>query len=770
MHIFLYCIALQVDDCPLSDERWHSVTVCHSAAKRPFGVAQMVIYIDGREKRTANLKYPTFSEPLAYFQLAGPLHRTNSPSLSSDPASKLSLKAIITIQQYHRLLAGFERTLTFTCVLALLMYCPQENIKDAIKQSVPGVWALPQYLRGSGGEPGTQWTMLGMEDVMWGPARPLHGQLATTAIWEESLGPNQVAALHGLGPDRGPGQEGGDVEEGGADLAAKLVILYSPRVCSHTTVTNLAPAQLASYDGHTLATPITTHQARDSIHCLGGVQVLFPLLEPTMLPASHNCPSPAPAPASRAGSVEGGEGGEWELLPSAAFSEWRLERNPVSGCLTLLRNLVTGHPGNLEQLGRGGGVAVLGSLLHRLPPALLDVAVLMSVQLLVELASSADQARLLYQLHQSVLLDWRVWARAPAHLQVGHAQYVAQLVRADRKYFRKKFGVQFLLDVMRQHYSEAGLELGEEDCREVRGTLLGLVQYHLTREVSAGEVAALVSFLLVCRSPAPLAETLEMVTSYLESKQVRDQMFLLLLEPRQADLLYCVLLEPGLQPEARAKLYKLALQLLRTTKVSARHKTRLQLGEAGWAGWLQARTAPPRPPLGAGEAASLTSLMMGGGAEAGLSCYAGLLALCHHLQLAELPTKLELARRLLGLVYSQPAGAGLVARLPGWQGCLARLLVREVVRPEESVQAAEEQEEIGPASPPGHLVREAGKVLADTGSRVRAAVGEVAQSAQWRVAAKVTLPIIIIKLVLLIYPVWPRRPNCWRRLTRRFTR
>ena len=95
-HLFLYCIALQVDDCPLSDERWHSVTVCHSAAKRPFGVAQLVVYIDGREKRTANLKYPTFSEPLAYFQLAGPLHRTNSPSLSSDPGSKLSLKAIIS--------------------------------------------------------------------------------------------------------------------------------------------------------------------------------------------------------------------------------------------------------------------------------------------------------------------------------------------------------------------------------------------------------------------------------------------------------------------------------------------------------------------------------------------------------------------------------------------------------------------------------------------------------------------------------------------------
>ena len=64
--------------------------------------------------------------------------------------------------------------------------------------------------------------------------------------------------------------------------------------------------------------------------------------------------------------------------------------------------------GEQLQLGRGSGVAVLGSLLHRLPPALLDVVVLMSVQL------SVDQARLLYQLHKSFLLAWRVSVKAPA--------------------------------------------------------------------------------------------------------------------------------------------------------------------------------------------------------------------------------------------------------------------------------------------------------------------------------------------------------------------
>jgi hypothetical protein len=37
---------------------------------------------------------------------------------------------------------------------------------------------------------------------------------------------------------------------------------------------------------------------------------------------------------------------DWELVPSSSFSDWKLEKNPVSGFLTLIKNLITAHPVN----------------------------------------------------------------------------------------------------------------------------------------------------------------------------------------------------------------------------------------------------------------------------------------------------------------------------------------------------------------------------------------------------------------------------------------
>ena len=121
---------------------------------------------------------------------------------------------------------------------------------------------------------------------------------------------------------------------------------------------------------------------------------------------------------------------------------------------------------------------------------------------------------------------------------------------ADRKYFRKKFGVQFFLDVVRQHYSDGGGGassggcLTAEDCVTIRGALFGLVKFFLQKDVNAKEVAALLNFMYVNRrSGAVLGEFLDVLSLHLESKLVKDQLFLLLFEPKGIDLVYCLLLE-----------------------------------------------------------------------------------------------------------------------------------------------------------------------------------------------------------------------------------
>ena len=87
-----------------------------------------MVYIDGTERKTSALKYPSFAEPFVYCRLGAELDRANATSLHTDPSSKLSIKT---------------------------------NIKDAIKSSVPGVFSLPAYLKSGNNDPNIQWTMIG---------------------------------------------------------------------------------------------------------------------------------------------------------------------------------------------------------------------------------------------------------------------------------------------------------------------------------------------------------------------------------------------------------------------------------------------------------------------------------------------------------------------------------------------------------------------------------------------------------------------------------
>ena len=329
---------------------------------------------------------------------------------------------------------------------------------------------------------------------------------------------------------------------------------------------------------------------------------------------------------------------------------------------------------------RGGGVAIVGSLLQNVDSKLIDVNVLMASQLFVELATSSKQTKLLYQFYHSILFDFRIWSRSEFHMQVGHSQYLASLIMADRKYFRKKFGVQFLLDVIRQHYSniDSGNGLSHEDQKTIRASLFGLVKFFLQKEVNAKEVSALMSFIFSFRKSEILSEILDLLLNYLDSKQVKDQMILLLAEPRCLDLIYCVLLEEKVDRDTRSKIYRLISCLLKTSKISNRHKTRLHLQEAGYLGFLYIRQGK-EPPLEMEEVTSLSNQMMSFDHP---SSYQGVLALCHHLYLADIQIKLELARKILTLVYSHPQAPATISRQVGWQGCVSRLLVKEMVQPE----------------------------------------------------------------------------------------
>ena len=167
-------------------------------------------------------------------------------------------------------------------------------------------------------------------------------------------------------------------------------------------------------------------------------------------------------------------------------------------------------------------------------------------------------------------------------MQIGHVQYISTIVKDDRKFFRKKFGVQFLLDVIKKHYGSninGGSVLSKEDAKTMRASLFGLIRFYLTRDVTWREVYPIVGFLQCCgdKNDTLARELCEVTTQYLEGRHAKDQMFLIMYESRRADLLYSVLLDQSLSghiPQLRAirlAVLRLLMTLLRSNKVSMRH-------------------------------------------------------------------------------------------------------------------------------------------------------------------------------------------------------
>ena len=99
----------------------------------------------------------------------------------------------------------------------------------------------------------------------------------------------------------------------------------------------------------------------------------------------------------------------------------------------------------------------------------------------------------------------------------------------------------------------------------------------------------------------------------------------------------------------RLNLMALLSILLRTPKVSNRHKRRMNLGEAGgYLGYLHLRFKMcSGAPVTLAEACMLFDQM------AMFEDHEGILGLLHHLQWASLDIKLEVARRLMSCLFSK---------------------------------------------------------------------------------------------------------------------
>ncbi|MGH0167376.1 UNVERIFIED_CONTAM: hypothetical protein FKN15_052506 [Acipenser sinensis] len=606
-----YVTVMLPDHC-FCDSLWHSIAVVHMPGKRPFGQSLVYIYVNGQQKLSAPLKFPTMNEPFTSCCIGSAGHRTTTPPPSQIPDPPFSLPTT-----------------------------PGRSSLGAILSSPSWGGLLP-------GKPEsvTKLISAGTQDSEWGSPTSLEGQLGSVLVFHEALQPAQVKALYLAGPNCISLFKAQESEL--AEMPSKLLLYYTPK---------------------------------DMINCIGGLNILFLLLEQlSLLTGAERSEGDAAAAENITPELLTPSDGDWVVLPSSRASEARLENNFVATFLLMIKHFIQRHPINQETLIHSHGVATLGALLQKLPSSMVDVNMLVAVQLLIEQVNQEKNTVLLQQMYQYLLLDFRIWNQGDFPFRIGHIQYLSTIIKDSRKLFRRKYGVQFVLDAIRLYYGTHSKEndLCLDDVKSIRASLCGLIKYFISKGVVQEEVQCILGYVAAIGNEELLCGILEVLLNLLNTSTFRDQLFLLLFEPGNAEILYTLLLNHKYTDKVRDLVFKIFERMLKCDKVYEKSKQRIKLREVGYSGLILLFNEIP---ITFSLIKNLLNQVLNSDPVVN---YKDLMALVHLTHKAGLHIRLVVCKKLYQLLQSQQDAAQQISRQAGWQETLVKLYLRENAETQDS--------------------------------------------------------------------------------------
>ncbi|KAK2169991.1 hypothetical protein LSH36_5g09019 [Paralvinella palmiformis] len=668
--------AITLTDCPITDHYWHCIDIVHASSKRPFAQSQLSVYIDGKPKLSALLKFPPLTESFTNCVIGCPQLHTTTAS-GNHPAT-------VAMETKSRLALPFK---------------------------------LPLAMRVTHQSPEVLTLTLGGQDEHFGAPVSLVGHVGMVCLLQDAIQANQVSALYSPGPNCMNVFQAESNQL--SDLVNKTIFYYNPKACRGRMCCDLSSRQMIC---QLMGNNCNTSDIKNAINCIGGLLVLYPLME-QFAHCSHvdekdllllDTPPDTPDECG------------WEVVPSSSYADVRLQQNRVAAFLTLLRNLVQSSSVNQETLLRENAFSILGALLQKsepsiaaprkfgllldafdkeaslvriikVDPPLIDAYVLMAVQLLHESLAATDKT-LLQHIYQYLLFDFSIWSKSEFCVRIGHIQYLNTLIKDDRKFFRKKYGVQFILDVIRKYYSmlydeninhhhhhhysmlynlqEDALsspvvsELAAEDCQTIRGSLYGLIKFYVLKDITFQELSQIIGFITAVKEEQLISDTLDLLLFLLEVRSKPDQIYLLLFEKNMADLLYGLLSNKDFSCALKEKVLVVLWLLLSTNKVYEKNKVSLRLIDNGlYPGLMCTMTGQP---VSLNMAKLMFQQVLAVESANGVNAALYVIQMLH---LADVDTKLEASRQLLQALCSCASAPKQFAQQIGWQDAIVRLFI-----------------------------------------------------------------------------------------------
>ncbi|KAM9783238.1 neurobeachin-like protein 2 [Neosynchiropus ocellatus] len=631
-------MAVSLPEHPLLDSSWHSVGIVHVPGRRLFAQNLVNIYIDGTLCKSSQLRFPSFSEPFTSCCIGSAGHRTTitttSPTLSSStpstPAAEFSF--------------------------------PPSGPSLIRSQSFPASFAAGQW--GSLTDSSVHTISAGLQDTEWGTPSSLDGLLGTAFICHEALQPSQTKALHSAGPNHvSLFKADGEL----SDLNSKLLLYYTPQAFKSQKCLDLSPNH--QYDGRLTGHRVVNWDIKDVINVVGGVGVTLPLLE--QLCEAEQLSNGDQETADLLGpELTSARGPAAMLLPLDRSADVRLEKNGVAAFLLMVKNLIQQHPVNQEGLLQCHGPSIIGAMLSKVPGSAMDIKVLMACQQLLQQVLSEGNSPLLQQLYQHLLFDFKIWTRSHLAVRLSHVQFLSSEINKGKQHLKKKYGVQYVLDTIRTHYSveKDGRPL-TEDKQAVQDALFAMLKGFLKSPTSE-ELHSVLAFLLSAGEEKQVVKALDVLYELLRTSPPREQVQTVLLD-WGVEHLYSLLLNPAFGDAARERVFRILYKIIKSERVSERHKHRVKLRDCGYLGLVFCLEDSP---VTMTTVRCLYEQVLATDASPNFRDLLAVVSLSHR---ADLTVRLDVCRKLFHLLYSNKDYMKQLAKQPGWQDVLTKLYVKE---------------------------------------------------------------------------------------------
>ena len=411
-------------DARIETKRWMFVAVAHAPARPPLSSATARLYVDGELVSSKKLRFPRVAEPLTScvigafdaFDAAaarvperGDASFVSASSFGSQNSSAEPFRGQIGVVRF------FDDALSAAAVAAAAALGPDYVGAFSPTETASGI-ALANFGM-SHSEAREIREALAPRLVLSLNAAAATGRSCFSTVADPAGG----GVLAALAAARARVES--RIKDGVAGAMAGIASGDTAGPGDGTSASGTSPvaAELAG-----AARVCATHSAKDVVHCLGGVHVLFPLLAPGAL-----------------GSGDGPRARSSELLVSKKMNATLDSNGPglVVDAVDLLASLLEGSRLNQEALHTSGGFALVGRLLKMDGGARLSPALLPSAERLVRSVgryawagpgNDPDQAAV------RLLLDPHLWGapRVSTETLAAHSAFLRRLAKRDPEALR----------------------------------------------------------------------------------------------------------------------------------------------------------------------------------------------------------------------------------------------------------------------------------------------------------------------------------------------